>query len=221
MKPKESAACYQTLSARVGSGDETRYGLLIYDVITISDYTPYNFTGAWSSERVFQHRNDSNRLVKACGLLSGKNCHAKANSGIPSQLRWWQANRSWIAKIIPQFVRWSLVNWLLSHWIRGLTTMCSAFSTRRQQEIFVEEKICVNWCLIAKISWLYSIKNKFIQVKWDVWLFCKVISASGPSQLRLRVSKEEGLVAAEHVLKQGHSYSRLNSTCELVPYRDW
>ena len=46
MKPKESAACHQTLSARVGSGDETRYGLLIYDVITISDHTPYNFIGA-------------------------------------------------------------------------------------------------------------------------------------------------------------------------------
>ena len=33
MKPKESAGCHQTLSARVGSGDETRagVGLAIYD----------------------------------------------------------------------------------------------------------------------------------------------------------------------------------------------
>ena len=26
MKPKESAGCHQTLSARVGSGDETKFG---------------------------------------------------------------------------------------------------------------------------------------------------------------------------------------------------
>ena len=30
MKPKESAGCHQTLSARVGSGDETRRVLVLF-----------------------------------------------------------------------------------------------------------------------------------------------------------------------------------------------
>ena len=56
----------------------------VTDVITISDHTPYNFTGAWSSERVFQHRNDSNmlpRLSQRVGCCRGRIAMPKLTPG--------------------------------------------------------------------------------------------------------------------------------------------
>ena len=38
MKPKESARCHQTLSARVGSGDETIYSYTLHYLLTIQEY---------------------------------------------------------------------------------------------------------------------------------------------------------------------------------------
>ena len=120
-------------------------------------FHPWKWQSCQETQRVFQQRKDSKRppclIIKVCGSLSAKSCHAKGNKQslrIRSQLRGQQAN----------FCNLLDVSTTILCWVTGSVPQqqCARLPQLVINKRFLEE-IFTSWCLIMKIEKISALRK--------------------------------------------------------------